>query len=73
MLADYIRVFSCESAHPFLVGGLLASALVGFAWSRVQPLDTYIDRARFGVCMGAGVLVGGLIFFLLHDGCVPRW
>ena len=73
MLSDFIRVFSCEGAQPFLMAGLVIFAVVGGALSYLRPLDTARDRFRFLVCMTLGVFTGALIFILLHDGCVPRW
>ncbi len=71
-MADFIREFECAtraSNSGYLLGGLLAGALISLAISNAWGLDSYRSRICLSICMGLGVIAGALILALVHDAC----
>jgi hypothetical protein len=71
-MADFIREFECAtraSNSGYLLGGLLAGALISLAISNAWGLDRYLSGICGAICMGLGVIAGALILALVHDAC----
>lgn len=66
---DLIRAFSCDDANAYVIGGLLAGAFVG---ELVYASGARVRIRRLWLLAGmvAGVLVGGVSYWLLNGGCM---
>ncbi len=69
-LGDFIRVFGCEGAQPYIVLGLLAFCAAEVILSRIRNWDSYASRFWFGLFAAAGVILGGAVYFFIHGNCV---
>ncbi|HWV43405.1 hypothetical protein [Pseudorhodoplanes sp.] len=71
-MADFLRELECaarQSNSGYLIGGVLAGAVIAFPLCNAWKLELYASRFCAVVCMALGLMAGILLLTLIHDAC----